>query len=69
VIVIPIVPATLDLVEVLNDGLRPKVEAEETFFIFRGKNRPGSINTLEQIERIEDAGGAWIHVQFLLSDM
>jgi hypothetical protein len=43
--IIPIVPATLDIIEVLNGGVRPDIEVEETFFIFNDKDEPSDIVT------------------------
>ena len=36
--IIPINKATLDLIEVLNNGIRPEVENDPTFFIWKGKD-------------------------------
>jgi len=40
--IIPITPATLDIIEVLNGGVRPELESEETFFMYKGQNEPMS---------------------------
>lgn len=48
--IIPITPATLDIIEVLNGGVRPELESEETFFIYKGQNEPPTIITLGENE-------------------
>jgi hypothetical protein len=48
--IIPIVPATLDIIEVLNDGVRPEVEQEETFFVYNGKDEPSEIVTFDKLD-------------------
>lgn len=40
--IIPITPATIEIIEVLNDGVRPPIEPE-TVFVFNGKGQPGDI--------------------------
>jgi hypothetical protein len=50
--IIPITPATLDIIEVLNGGVRPAIEAEETVFIFNGKNEPADIMTFDELGEI-----------------
>ena len=47
--IIPIVPATLDIIEVLNNGVRPPVEGGETFFIYNGKDKPADIVTFDEL--------------------
>jgi hypothetical protein len=47
--IIPIGPATLDIIEVLNDGVRPEVESEETFFVYNGKGKPADIVTFDEL--------------------
>lgn len=50
--IIPITPATLDIIEVLNGGVRPVLEDEETFFIFNGKDDPADILTEDGLGEI-----------------
>lgn len=62
---IPITPETLDLLEALNDGVRPELENEETFFIFRGMDAPNSISTSEQVSRSIAELGKWKTIKIL----
>lgn len=48
--IIPIVPATLDIIEVLNNGVRPQVEDEETFYVYKGKDEITKIITLAELQ-------------------
>lgn len=50
--IIPVTPATLDIIEVINGGVRPAIEAEETFFIFNGKDKPADIVTADGLDEI-----------------
>ena len=43
--VIPVVPATLDLISVLNYGVRPTMMEEPMFFIYSTDGRPAEIIT------------------------
>lgn len=43
-VLIPITPVTLDFIEELNGGVRPKLETEAaTYFIYRGKDEHAEI--------------------------
>lgn len=49
--VIPIASDSLDLIEVLNNGIRPEIEAEQTFFVYFGPNQiPQIINAETFVE-------------------
>ena len=48
--IIPIAPATLDILEVLNNGVRPVLEHEETFFVYKGKDEPPAIIDRQTLE-------------------
>lgn len=48
--IIPVAPSTLDLIQTLNDGVRPTLEDEPTFFVFRGQDGPSSIITKEELD-------------------
>jgi hypothetical protein len=50
--IIPVTPATLDIIEVLNGGVRPVIEDEETFFIFNGKDEHADIVTSDALGEI-----------------
>lgn len=47
--IIPITPATLDIIEVLNGGMRPALETEESFFVYSGKDAHAEIITNDEI--------------------
>jgi hypothetical protein len=51
--IIPITPATLDIIEVLNGGVRPELEDEETFFIYH-KDAPAEIVHQDAIEKLPE---------------
>jgi hypothetical protein len=60
--IIPICEATLDLIEVLNDGVRPQPELDEepeTFYIYKGKDEHADIITRDQLEAMPQR---WIPV-------
>ena len=52
--VIPIVPATLDIIEELNGGVRPELEDQETFFVYKGKNEHAEIIHRDGFEKLPD---------------
>jgi hypothetical protein len=53
--IIPVTPATIDLITKLNDGVRPELEtAEETFYVYRGEDKPASIISAEELELNEE---------------
>jgi len=47
--IIPIAPATLDIIEVLNGGVRPDVVGEDKFFIYNGKDEPADIVDFDEL--------------------
>lgn len=50
--IIPVTPATLDIIEALNNGVRPALEGEDTVFIFNGKNEPADIVNADTLGEI-----------------
>lgn len=46
--IIPIADETLDLIQVLNSGVRPTFQEEATCFLYRGENEPSDIITEDQ---------------------
>lgn len=48
-VLIPIVPATVDLIEQLNDGVRPEIEDGETFYVWRGDDKESKIVTRNEV--------------------
>jgi hypothetical protein len=53
--IIPVSPATIDIIEILNNGERPNfIEGEPKFFIFRGKDAPREIVDEDGLEDIPD---------------
>lgn len=52
--VIPITPATLDIIEVLNDGVRPALETKETFFVYRGADAHSNIITISELNELPE---------------
>lgn len=62
---IPITFETLDIIEALNDGVRPKIEDEDTYFIFRGMDAPNSIVNLAQMSRTIADIGTWKSIKIL----
>jgi len=50
--IIPITPATLDILEKMNDGVRPELEIhEETFYVYRGEAETAKIITRSELEQ------------------
>ena len=49
--IIPITPATIDLITKLNNGVRPALEDEETFYVYRGEDEHAEIISREEHER------------------
>lgn len=49
-IIIPIAPVTLELIEELNNGVRPIVTQKESFFIWNGKDGIPEIIYREALE-------------------
>lgn len=50
--VIPITEDTLDLIEVLNDGIRPELENEATFFVYEGQEKFARIVTKKDVDEM-----------------
>lgn len=50
--IIPIVPATIDLITKLNDGARPELEDKETFYVYRGEDEHAKIIDRAQLEKV-----------------
>jgi hypothetical protein len=48
--IIPVIDATLDIIEKLNDGVRPIVEVPETYFVYRGENDHSEIISSAEFE-------------------
>lgn len=40
---IPITPATIEMITVLNSGVQPEMEDKETFFVWHGPEYPAEI--------------------------
>lgn len=54
---IPIIDETLEMLEELNNGVRPEKQDEETWFVYKGKNEVPEIITLaEMLERAPRLG-------------
>ncbi len=52
--IIPIFPSTLDLIEKLNNGVRPELEDDkQTFYVYRGEDTPASIISEEELDSDE----------------
>lgn len=51
-IIIPITNDTLDMIEILNHGVRPELEGFSTYFVFKGKDEPGDIINRTKVEII-----------------
>jgi hypothetical protein len=66
--IIPILPATLDIIEVLNGGVRPELESEETYFVYKGQEEPPSIITQAELEAIGDVWYTVVKILFLNRD-
>jgi len=50
--IIPIHPATLDIIEVLNDGVRPSLDTvEDTFFVYKGPDEHAEIVTTADLQK------------------
>lgn len=47
--IIPITPATIEIITKLNDGVEPVLESMETFFVYRGENEPSAIIDREEL--------------------
>lgn len=62
--IIPITPATLDIIEVLNGGVRPELESEETFFVYKGKDVPSEIITLGENEPMAEEWFAVVKIMY-----
>ena len=54
--IIPINTNTLDLIEELNNGVRPEIEKHKTFFVW-DQNEPADIWTEEQVTAHD---GSWL---------
>jgi hypothetical protein len=48
--IIPVIDATLDIIEKLNDGVRPIVEVPETYYVYRGENELSEIISSHEFE-------------------
>ena len=46
--IIPIADETLDLIQVLNSGVRPTIEDHATCYVYNGENEPAEIITEDQ---------------------
>lgn len=52
--IIPITPATIDLIQKLNDGVRPNLEDDSNaYFVYRGDSEPSSIISQEELDSDE----------------
>ena len=48
-IIVPITPATQDLVAAMNDGVRPEIDpTEDTYFVYNGPEEHSDIISTEQ---------------------
>lgn len=57
--IIPILPATIDIITKLNDGVRPELKGVDTYFyVYRGEGEPSSIITLAELD--SDAYPEWM---------
>jgi len=59
--IIPITPATIDLITKLNNGVRPTLEDEETFYVYRGEDAYSAIITREAFDK-DGAYPEWMTV-------
>jgi hypothetical protein len=50
--VIPIAEETLDLIQVLNSGVRPTIEDEATCYVYMGENEHAEIMTEDHLRTI-----------------
>lgn len=48
--IIPISDATLDIIEVLNGGVRPELQEVDTFYIWNGPDEHADIITRDELE-------------------
>lgn len=62
--IIPITPDTLELIEVLNNGVRPELEDQETHYVFKGKDEYAEILTRAEVDAMPE-GYRWNAVQIL----
>lgn len=60
--IIPIDSITLDLIQALNGGVRPELEAEATFFVYKGETEPPEIVTRDYIKGKENQSGKEIKI-------
>lgn len=52
--IIPITPATIDLIEKLNDGVRPDLNDESNaYYVYRGEDEHATIISQEELESDE----------------
>jgi hypothetical protein len=64
--IIPIMEETLDMIEPLNNGVRPVVEAEATAFIYNGRN---GVPEIVPLESLEDVHQHWDAISILYHQM
>lgn len=62
-IIIPIREETLDILEVLNGGVRPGIEDEPTFYIYRGENEHAEI--IKHDELSDDPNQVWTVIKLM----
>jgi hypothetical protein len=62
---IAITEATLDLIEELNNGVRPKIQKELTFFVWK-KDEPAEIVTKKDLKGISDQWTMAAHLMHLV---
>lgn len=65
--IIPICPQTLDIIEVLNDGVRPEIQEEDTFYIW--SKTPGVKAGIMTKDEIADFRDWWSVIRLLHFDM
>jgi len=65
--IIPIIPGLLDIIEVLNNGVRPKIEYGETYFVWYGKDKPSEIIT--NVELMSDKYPVFLGITVMFQSM
>ena len=66
--IIPIVAATLEIIEKLNDGFQPIVTVEDRFFVYRGSDQASEIISFEDLQNLPDPEKFWEQVTILYSE-
>jgi hypothetical protein len=48
--IIPVIPATLDIIEKLNEGIRPELPEEEIFYVYNGVGKPAKFISAKELK-------------------